>query len=53
MICEFCGKEVKVWWVKDEKWCCKECKKEDLKERNDKIFVTNELKHKYLNNKEL
>jgi ribosomal protein L37AE/L43A len=27
MRCQFCGKEVDVWWVHDDKWCCKECKK--------------------------
>jgi hypothetical protein len=39
MICEFCGDDVKVWWVKEEKWCCKKCKKQDLIEREN-IFVT-------------
>lgn len=26
MICEFCGKDVKIWFVHDDKWCCEECK---------------------------
>jgi len=33
MICEFCGEEVEVWYVKNDKWCCKECKKQELNER--------------------
>ena len=26
MRCEFCNKEVDLWWVENGKWCCKECK---------------------------
>ena len=29
MKCEFCGEEVTVWWVMDDKWCCKKCKEKD------------------------
>jgi len=32
MKCEFCGKEVDVWWVRDDKWCCKECKDEEKRQ---------------------
>jgi len=27
MRCEYCNKEVDVWFVWNDKWCCKECKK--------------------------
>lgn len=26
MRCEFCGKEIDVWWARDGKWCCKDCR---------------------------
>jgi len=27
MKCNYCNKEVKIWWVHDGKWCCDECKR--------------------------
>ena len=38
MRCEECGKEVKVWFAKDGKWCCEECKK---KNRNSSLLSLN------------
>jgi len=26
MRCEYCNKEVEIWFVHDDKWCCEKCK---------------------------
>ena len=36
MKCEYCFKDVEVWFVWDDKWCCKECKTKFLRESDSK-----------------